>query len=99
MAQDKISKNGWVRLAEVRSSSNPSKWYVVAQRTLNNGQIQIGCDCPGWKFGKKEATKLQGCKHVKGFLAGTIPQHSIQMTPTGTAILFALAKNSKKASA
>ena len=85
MATSKISANGWVRLAEFRSSSNPAKWYVVGQRFLKDGTEQIGCDCPGWKFAK--ATGVDGhkkpCKHVKAVQEETFRMHDCQLTQEG----------------
>jgi hypothetical protein len=85
MAISKISANGWVRLAEFRSASNPSLWYVVGKRLLKDGVEQVGCECPGWKFAK--ATGPDGhkkaCRHVQAFLAETCVSHDVQLTKEG----------------
>lgn len=79
--EDKISKNGWVRLAVVKSSSNPTAGYNIGRRRTKNG-IETGCSCKGWIFHRK-------CKHLTAFLAGSIPSHAIDYTPAGVALLSA----------
>lgn len=80
-AADKHSKNGWSRVAEVRSSSDPSKFYVIGVRSLKTGKQQIGCSCPGWIYAKGDK---KPCKHIKQFLDGTGSMKDTKVTPFGS---------------
>lgn len=85
MALSKISENGWTRIAEFRSTSNPSTWYKVGVRTLKDGVEQVGCDCPGWRNAK--ATGVDGhkkpCKHVKAIQEETFRMMDCNLTKEG----------------
>lgn len=96
MAESKISGNGWVRLAEFRSSSNPSKWYALGVRSLKDGIEQVGCDCPGWKFAKASGPDghKKPCKHVKAFAQETFRMIDCNLTAEGAA--FHLEKVAKR---
>jgi hypothetical protein len=85
MAASKISANGWVRLAEFRSSSNPAKWHVVGVRDLKDGVEQVGCSCPGWRLAKAAGSDghKKPCRHVKEFVSETCASHDVQLTKEG----------------
>ena len=84
---DKVSKNGWVRLGLVRSSSDLAKWYVIGQRILKTGAVQRGCDCPHQIY---RLNKVGGqCKHIQAFFAAQ-PSTDIKYTSLGVQILTSL---------
>lgn len=85
-AASKVSQNGWVRLAEMRSSSNPSKSYVLAIRALKTGETEFGCDCPSRKF--RRGTKAHEefgctCKHIRAFLDDAYAADDCDLTAEG----------------
>jgi hypothetical protein len=85
-----FSKGGYMRIAEFRSESNPSKWYVVAVRALNDGTQQMTCGCPGWIYAKKEGCKKTGCKHIKKLMNGDVTLRNATLTPAGAAFMASL---------
>lgn len=85
-----FSRGGYARVAEFRSESNPSKWYVVAVRNLKDGTQQMTCGCPGWIYAKKEGCKKTGCKHIKKLLAGEVSIKNCTITPFGAAFMASL---------
>ena len=85
VAADKFSANGWARLAEFQSMSNPSKKYAIGLRQLKSGEQQIGCSCPAWIYAKGEKKKA-GCKHISAFLSNNWGSEC-SPTPFGTAWL------------
>lgn len=48
-------KRRWVKQWDCPSHSNPDKYYKVSQDNFG----EFGCDCPVWKFHRKE------CKHIQ----------------------------------
>jgi len=85
MAVSKVSANGFVRLAEFRSQSNPALWYIVAKRNLKDGVEQVSCSCPGWRFHKANGADghKPPCRHLKAFLSGVAATADVQLTKEG----------------
>jgi len=80
---NKHSKNGWDRIAGVRSESKPASFYIVALRTSG----YLGCDCESWIFanGTKPHDGFEKtCKHIRSVLDGTVALADFDPTPFGT---------------
>lgn len=61
-------------IAEVPSTSNPSKKYQIRL----GGDGNVYCSCPAWKYQKGKAPHERVCKHMKG-LAKQIAQVTAKM--------------------
>lgn len=79
---NKHSGNGWDRIGGVRSSTNPSEWYIVARRTTG----YLGCSCKSWVF-KKGVKDHDGfkatCKHIRAVLDESVPLADLDLTAYG----------------
>ena len=80
---DKHSKNGWTRLAGIRSQSKPMESYNIGLRTSG----YLGCSCKSWIY-KKSTQAFEEfehtCKHIRSMLNGTVPLSDWDPTPFGT---------------
>ena len=95
MAESKISANGWVRIANLRSESNAAKMYILALRQLKDGTVELGCDCPSriYRKGTKEAHGFGcTCKHGRALIEGTVALSDLSLTTEGVFFLDALKK-------
>ena len=66
MAESKISDNGWVRIATIRSESNASHFYILGIRgplktskyPERVGKVELACDCMAYRnFGNPDSAK------------------------------------------
>ncbi len=93
MADSKISQNGWVRVAQVRSESNAAKFYILGLRALKTGAVEFGCDCPSriYRKGTKEHKGFAvTCKHIRSVLDGTVALSDLSLTTEGVVFFDAL---------
>lgn len=64
-------------VAEVRSLTDPRKWYRVSC-TGKKSAPTWECSCPAWQFHKQVE-----CKHIRGLMKQTLPEDGVVMTERG----------------
>lgn len=79
---DNHSKNGWTRLAGIRSQSKPQEQYILALRTSG----YLGCSCKSYIYRKETKPHEEfevTCKHIRSMLDGTVALKDFDATPFG----------------
>lgn len=80
--EDNHSKNGWDRIAGIRSKSKPQESYNIGLRTSG----YLGCSCKSWIYRKGTMAHEEfenTCKHIRSMLDGTVALKDFDATPFG----------------